>query len=98
MAGLREAGTEKAAEGLRPLARLLVFHRLLDATATLAKRVTPKHVLAYFNELRALRNADYTIVGRFAELVMALGILAPRQDFVWLIRPMCMIAEAGEEA
>ncbi len=49
------------------------FHGLLDAAAPPEARVTAERALAYFDELRALGNADHTVLGRFAELAMTLG-------------------------
>lgn len=49
--------------------------------------MTRRRLRAYFHELRRAGNADYTIIGRFQELEMALKIMAPGQDTSWVRRP-----------
>lgn len=48
-------------------------------------RVARPRLRAYFRALRAAGNADWTIIGRFGELVMALKILAPGEDVSWVL-------------
>lgn len=65
----------------------LVASGRLDSVAEPAARVTEEAVAAWLDDLRAHGNADYTVVGRLAELKRAMAVLAPGQDFGWLIRP-----------
>lgn len=50
-------------------------------------RVTPALLRHYFQALRARGSADYTIIGRFQELAMALRIMVPGADVGWIQKP-----------
>jgi site-specific recombinase XerD len=86
-AKLRATSQAKIAKGY---GRWLCF---LDTTGTLdpdrapLARATRPRLRAYFHALRAAGNADYTIIGRFAELRKALRILAPGRDVSWIDKP-----------
>jgi site-specific recombinase XerC len=59
----------------------------LDPLEPPLARVTRRRLRAYFHALRRAGNADYTIIGRFCELTMAMKILAPGADVSWIRRP-----------
>lgn len=63
------------------------YHGMLDPNSGVMDRVTEERVVAYFDELQALGNRDYTIVSRFQELQTALRLLVPGADVGWLTRP-----------
>jgi hypothetical protein len=52
-----------------------------------AERPTAERLDAWFAYLRDRGNSDFTIVGRFAELRIALQWPAPGRDFGWIERP-----------
>jgi integrase len=43
--------------------------------------------MAYYKQLRLNGNSDTTIIGRFAELAMAMRVLAPGQESGWIRKP-----------
>ncbi|MBL6081802.1 tyrosine-type recombinase/integrase [Belnapia sp. T18] len=63
------------------------YHGWLDPALGVMNRVTETRVAAYFDELQTLGNRDYTILGRFQELQMALRLMVPGADVGWLTRP-----------
>lgn len=86
-ARLAPAAIEKVQEGYGRWLGFLRHQGWLDPLAGLAERPTEARAATYFDTLRALGNRDYTIAGRFQELRMALGIMAPGTDFGWMTRP-----------
>jgi hypothetical protein len=86
-ATLRSASIQKYQKGYRHWLNYLDSQGwLLETTPPLA-RVTRRRLLAYYRAMRAANNADYTIIGRFAELTGALKILCPGSDVSWIARP-----------
>jgi integrase len=59
----------------------------LDPDEAPAARPTPERLDAYFCDLRACGNRDYTVLGRFEELKNALTLMCPGEDFGWITRP-----------
>jgi hypothetical protein len=57
----------------------------LDPDALPGARVTRERVAAYVEELQG-RNGTYTVVCRLEELAAALRVLAPTDDWRWLLR------------
>ena len=86
-AELRPASREKIRKGYGRWLHFLAEQGWLDPTAPPLARVTELRLWAYFQALRAAGNAPFTIIGRFAELRMALRILAPGADVSWVVRP-----------
>ena len=52
----------------------------LDPNEPPLARATRRHLIAYFKALKDAGNSDYTIIGRFSELAMALKIIVPGAD------------------
>ena len=84
---LRPASLAKTGHGYGRWLCFLESRGWLDPAVPAFGRVTRRRLRAYFHELRRAGNADYTIIGRFQELEMALKILAPGQDTSWVRRP-----------
>ena len=59
----------------------------LDPDEPPLERVTSPRLRAYFRTLRRAGNADYTIIGRFRHLGMALSVIVPEADVSWIQRP-----------
>ena len=78
---------EKAEEGYGRFLGYLAHRGELDPACGPEERITEQRMADYFDELKALGNADYTIIGRFSELAAALQLLAPHYDFRWIQRP-----------
>ncbi|MFC7477973.1 hypothetical protein ACFQS7_26740 [Dankookia sp. GCM10030260] len=87
VARLKVPSLEKAFEGYGRYLGFLLYHGWLDPNALPLARVSEERAAAYFDELVALGNADYTIVGRFQELQTTLRILVPGAQVDWLSRP-----------
>ena len=81
------ASTRKMAAGYGCYVAFLEEHELLLPGETPIQRVNPERLDAYFLHLRGIGNADYTIVGRFAELRATLQWMYPGVDFGWIERP-----------
>ena len=86
-AALREASQQKILKGYGRWLAFLAAQGWLDPAQPAIERVTRDRLRAYLQELRRLGNAPYTIIGRFAELRMALKILAPGAEVSWVVRP-----------
>ncbi|WP_052215190.1 tyrosine-type recombinase/integrase [Belnapia sp. F-4-1] len=86
-ARLAPASLEKAQEGYGRWLGFLHYHGWLDPEAGPLGRLNEDRAAAYFDELVVLGNGDYTVVGRFQELQMALRIMEPRAQVAWLSRP-----------
>ncbi|MDT8333182.1 hypothetical protein RQ831_19195 [Roseomonas gilardii] len=82
-----EASITKAEEGWGRFLGFLLWHGLLDPDLPPAALATGENVGRFFDELRALGNADYTVLGRLQEIEMALKILDPGKDYAWIRRP-----------
>ena len=79
-ATLAAATLSKTTQGYGRWLCFLASRGWLDHGLSPFERVTRHRLHAYFNQLKRDRNADYTIIGRFQELEMALKIMAPGQD------------------
>lgn len=79
-ATLAPTSLSKTAEGYGRWLCFLDSRGWLDPSLPPFERVTRRHRHAYFNKMKRAGNADYTIIGRFQELEMALKIMAPGQD------------------
>ena len=86
-ARLAPASIAKAFEGYGRWLGFLRYHGWLDPVVGLLERVTEEWAATYFDDLVALGNSDYAIVGRFQELQMALRIMVPGAQVGWLSRP-----------
>ncbi|MBL6082413.1 tyrosine-type recombinase/integrase [Belnapia sp. T18] len=86
-ARLAPASLEKALEGYGRWLGFLDYLGWLDREVGPLERLNEDRAAAYFDELVALGNGDYTIVGRFQELQMALRIMEPKAQVAWLSRP-----------
>lgn len=86
-AGLRPASIAKTRNGYSRWLTFLADQGWLDPAAPPLARVIEPRLWEYFQALRAAGNAPFTIIGRFAELRMALKILAPGVDVSWVVRP-----------
>ncbi|MBB5696511.1 site-specific integrase [Muricoccus pecuniae] len=86
-AHLADKSIEKTGDGYGRWLGFLSWHGLLREEVGPAELVTPELADRYFDELIALGNADYTVVGRFDELAGAMRILVPSGDFRWLQSP-----------
>ncbi len=89
-AGLRPATLEKIAKGYRAWLNFLDTRGVLDPEVPPFARLTRKRLQAFACELRKRGNADYTIIGRFSELQLAMKIMAPDEDRSWICRPRGM--------
>ena len=86
-AALREASEEKIRKGYGRWLAFLSANTWLDPAQSPIERVTRDRLRAYLRELLRCGNAPYTVMGRFAELRMALQIIAPGADVSWVARP-----------
>lgn len=86
-ATLRPPSLKKVQHGYARWLHFLESRGWLDHSAPAFDRVTKRRLRAYFRELRHVGNADFTIIGRFQELEMALKILSPGSDTSWVRRP-----------
>lgn len=84
---LRSDSLAKIAKGYGRWLCFLDSRSWLDPLQSPLHRVTRPRLRAYFHDLLAAGNADYTVIGRFAELTTAMKILAPGQDVAWIRRP-----------
>jgi len=84
---LREASLKKIAKGYGRWLDYLASHGWLDPDLPPEQRVTPARIAGYAQELLMRGNADYTVIGRIAELAMALSVMAPGHDFLWVRKP-----------
>ena len=85
-ATLRAPTLSKTERGYGRWLFFLQSHGWLDHAVPALERATHSRRLAYFRELRQVGNADYTIIGRFQELEMAVKIISPGQDTSWIRR------------
>ena len=60
---------------------------LRDEQQSPIERVTRRRLRAYFRALRAVGNADFTIISQFAGLASAIRIICPDADTSWIRRP-----------
>ncbi|ATR19365.1 Hypothetical protein RMHFA_05209 (plasmid) [Roseomonas mucosa] len=81
------ASITKAEEGWGRFLGFLLWHGLPDPDLPPAALVTGENVGRFFDELRALGNADHTVLGRLQEIEMALQILGPGGDHAWIRCP-----------
>lgn len=86
-ATLRPDSLTKIRKGYGRWLDFLDIRGWLDPAQPALERVTRARLRAYFHALRAAGNADYTVIGRFTDLTMALKILAPGHDVSWVRRP-----------
>ena len=86
-ASLRPASLGKSSKGYGRWLDFLDAQGWLDPEVPALLRVTRPRLRAYIRALKAAGNADYTIIGRFTELAMAMRILAPGADVGWIRRP-----------
>lgn len=84
---LSQKSIDKAHDGYGRYLGFLAWRGELDHDAHPAERVTRERVEAFVALMRALRNADYTIIGRIDELLSAMRILVPEREFGWLTNP-----------
>lgn len=84
---LAPATLEKTEEGYGRLLGFLDHRGWLDREVGPLDRLNEDRAAAYFDELVALGNRYYTIVGRFQELQTALRIMEPKAQVAWLSRP-----------
>ena len=82
-----EATLTKAEEGWGRFLGFLLWHGLPDPDLPPAALATEENIGRLFDELRALGNADHTVVGRLQEIGMALKILDPGGDYAWIRCP-----------
>jgi len=69
----------------------------LDPSAVPAERATQEHVAAYIADLRA-RNAGSTVLARIQELTHALRVMAPENDWSWLLRIQARLMHTAKPA
>ena len=86
-ASLRPASLAKISKGYGRWLDFLDSQGWLDPEVAALQRVTRRRLRAYVRALKAAGNADYTIIGRIAELTMAMRILTPGADVGWIRRP-----------
>src|SRR4051794_35515290 len=86
-ARLAADSVDKYYEGYGRWLGFLLYHGWLDPAVGPLERVTEERAAAYFDELAALGNSDYAIVGRFQELQASLRIMVPGAQVGWLSRP-----------
>ena len=86
-ARLAPASLEKTMEGYGRWLGFLHYYGWLDPEVGPLARLDEDRAAAYLDELVALGNRDYTIIGRFQELQTAIRIMEPRAQVAWLGRP-----------
>ena len=86
-ASLRPASLAKISKGYGRWLDFLDSQGWLAPEVAALQRVTRPRLRAYVRALNAAGNADYTILGRNNELVMAMRILTPGADVSWIRRP-----------
>lgn len=86
-ANLRPASLERYRKAYGRWLSFLHSKGWLDEEQNPLQRVTRPRLRAFFRALRAAGNADYTIIGQFAGLACALGIICPGADTSWIRRP-----------
>ena len=86
-ARLALATLQKTEEGYGRWLGFLDYHGWLDREVGPLERLNEDRAAAYFDEMVALGNRDYTITGRFQELQTALRIMEPKAQVAWLSRP-----------
>lgn len=84
---LRLASRHKIAKGYTYWLDFLRASGRLDETAPPEARISHARSAAWFRALKARGNAPYTIVGRFAELSMAIKVMAPYADRSCILQP-----------
>ena len=84
---LAPASLRKALGGYKHWLGYLAEVGALDEALPPAARVTLERVATWIDAMQARGNADYTVVGRLAELGTALRILVPGETFGWLSKP-----------
>ena len=86
-AELRAGSLRKTIKSYRLWLGYLAWRGWLDPALPPLVRVTRPRLRSYFRDLRAAGNADWTIIGRFDDLVRAMRIVAPGEDTSWIRRP-----------
>jgi site-specific recombinase XerD len=84
---LRSASLEKIAKGYGRWLGFLDSLGWLDPSTNPLDRITRSRLRAFVQDMQNAGNADYTIIGRFSELAMAMKILAPDRDSSWIRKP-----------
>ena len=77
----------KAEKGLRRLFGHASREGMLEQTQVPLDLLDPEFLDSFYNHLIDCGNADWSIVGRFAELELAYGLMYPSKDFRWLMKP-----------
>ena len=85
-ADLRPASIEKVRKGYGRWLDFLAGQGWLDPATQPLERLSNRRLEAYFWHLQGRGNADFTIIGRFEELALAMRILAPGQKTAWITR------------
>ncbi|MBU6497089.1 MAG: integrase [Rhodospirillales bacterium] len=83
---LSPSSVAKALRGYDRYQAFLAARGRLDPSADLMALMTERLRRAYFVSMRRAGNAPYTIIGRFAELRMAVRIMAPEADAGQVVR------------
>jgi hypothetical protein len=84
---LREASLLKTRKGYGRWLDFLARRGELDPASDPFDRVTRTRLACYLRDLKAVGNADHTIIGRFGELARAIRILAPDRDSSFIRKP-----------
>lgn len=84
---LRRSSLAKVSKGYGRWLSFLDTRKWLDPSKAAPRRITRRRLRAYFHALRRAANADYTIIGRFSELALAMKILAPGENMSWIRHP-----------
>ena len=84
---LRLASQLKIARGYTYWLRFLDKAGWLDETVPPGARISDARSAAWFRDLMARGNVPFTIVGRFAELNLAIRVLAPEVDRTCILQP-----------
>ena len=84
---LRLASRHKIARGYTYWLRFLDEAGWLDPAAPPGARISHARSAAWFRALMARGNAPFTIAGRFAELNLAIRVLAPEADRTCILQP-----------
>ncbi len=86
-ATLRPATLLKVRKGYGRWLSFLASRGQLDIEIPPLERVSVPRLRAYCRTLLRAGNAPSTVIGRFADLTMAMKILAPGHDVRWIARP-----------
>ncbi len=86
-ARLRMTSLQKVMKGYGVWLSFLTDFGWLDPAMHPADRITREHLAAYYKAMLKLGRRGFTVLGRFAELRMAMKILAPGHDTSFILRP-----------